>query len=157
MIPELRGYGLILRTTHQLFHRALEGITPEQALERRHGANSILWIAGHIVTVRSSFLQSIGGAVDVPWAKHFLRGGEVKDEAHWPSLDEARAKWDEVHTAFIPQLETLTATQVTATTEAPGLDKTLLGTLGLATLHDSYHVGQLAAARRLYGLERIVG
>jgi len=70
MIPELRGYALIFRTTHQLFHRELEGITPEQALQRRDGANPILWIAGHIVTVRSSFQRGIDGAVDVTWAKH---------------------------------------------------------------------------------------
>jgi hypothetical protein len=32
-----------------------------------------------------------------------------------------------------------------------------LGALGLAALHDSYHVGQLAMARRRYGLDRLVG
>ena len=157
MIPELQGFALIFGTTHQLFHRALEGITPGQALQRRDGANPILWIAGHVVTVRSSFLRSIGGMVEVPWARHFPRGGEVKDEALWPSLNEVRAKWDEVHKAFMSRLEMQTAAQVMATTENPSLDKTLLGTLGLATLHDGYHVGQLAAARRLFGLERIVG
>ena len=35
------------------------------------------------------------------------------------------------------------------------MEKTLLGTLGLATLHDGYQIGQLAATRRLYGHERI--
>ena len=157
MIPELKGFALILGTTHQLFHRALEGITFQQALERRNGANPILWIAGHVVSVRADFLRSLGGTVDVPWAKYFRRGGEVKDEASWPSLTETRAKWEEVHTAFLSRLETLTSAQVAATTENPGLDRTLLGALGLAALHDGYHVGQLAAARRLYGLERIVG
>ena len=68
-----------------------------------------------------------------------------------------RTKWDEVHAAFTTRLEMLTSAQLGAATESPGLDKTLLGTLGLAAIHDSYHIGQLAAARRLYGLERIVG
>ncbi|MBI5866732.1 MAG: DinB family protein [candidate division Zixibacteria bacterium] len=157
MIPELQGYSLIFRSTHGLFHRALDGITKEQALERSNGANPILWIAGHIVTVRSSFMRVIGGSVVVPWAGHFRRGDEVKNQDQWPSLAEVRAKWDEVHGAFMIQLETVTSAQLSALTEAPGLDKTVLGTLGLAALHDSYHVGQLAAARRRYGLERIVG
>jgi uncharacterized damage-inducible protein DinB len=157
MIPELQGLALIFGSTHQLFHRALDGITPQQALEQRNGANPILWIAGHVVSVRAGFLRSLGGTAEVAWANHFRRGGEVRDEASWPSLTEVRTKWDEVHAAFTTQLETLTSAQLAATTENPGLDKTLLGTLGLAALHDSYHVGQLAAARRLYGLERIVG
>ena len=157
MIPELQGYALMYGTTHRLFHKALEGLTAAQAIERRDGANPILWIAGHTVAVRASFSKGLGAPVDLPWGKLFSRGGEVKDEATWPTLAEVRTKWDEVHTAFMSQLETLTAAQVTAATEASGLDTTLLGTLGLAALHDGYHVGQLAAARRLYGLERIVG
>ncbi len=157
MIPELLGYSLVFRSTHGLFHRALDGITPEQALEQSNGANPILWIAGHIVTVRSSFMRVIGGSVDVPWAGHFRRGDEVKNLDQWPSLAEVHAKWDDVHSAFMVQLKTVTSAQLAALTEAPGLDKTVLGTLGLAALHDSYYVGQLAAARRRYGLERIVG
>jgi uncharacterized damage-inducible protein DinB len=157
MIPELQGYALLYRTTHALFHKALEGLTPEQALERRDGANPILWIAAHVVVVRASFSNGIGAPVDVPWGKPFARGAEVKDVTAWPSLDEVRAKWDEVHAAFAAQLETLASAQVTAATAAPGLDGTLLGTLGLAAIHDAYHVGQLGAARRLHGLDRLVG
>jgi hypothetical protein len=36
-------------------------------------------------------------------------------------------------------------------------DGTLLGAVGLAAVHEAYHLGQLAAARRRYGLGRIVG
>ena len=157
MIPELQGYALIFRSTHGLFHRALDGITPEQALDRPNGANPMLFIAGHIVTVRASFMMVIGGSVEVPWSSHFRRGSEIKNQDQWPSLTEVRAKWEEVHKEFMSQLETVTSEQLSSPTESPGLDNTVLGTLGLAALHDSYHVGQLAAARRRYGLERIVG
>ena len=157
MIPELQGYALMFRTTHSLFHRALEGLTPAQALERREEANPVLWIAAHMVTVRASFAKGIGAHVKVEWSKHFARGGEVKDEACWPTLAEVRGKWDEVHAAFMAQMETLDSAHVMAKTQVPGLDDTLLGALGLAALHDAYHVGQLAAARRLHGLDRIVG
>ena len=157
MIPELQGYAVIFRATHQLFHRALEGVTREQAEERRDGANPILWIAGHIVTVRANFLRVLGGAVEVSWAKFFPRGGEVKDETSWPSIAEVCATWDQVHAAFMARLETVTSAQLNAPVEAPGLDKTLLGALGLGALHDSYHIGQLAMARRWFGLTRLVG
>ncbi len=157
MIPELQGYALIFRSTHRLFQRALDGITAEQALERRDGANPVMWIAGHVVTVRAGFLRKLGAPVDVPWGKHFQRGGEVKDEASWPSLAEVLSKWDQVHAAFMAGLETVTAEQLAAPVQAVGLDNTLLGVIGLAAVHDSYHVGQLAEARRRYGLERLVG
>jgi hypothetical protein len=157
MISELQGYALMFRTTHALFLKALEGLTPEQALERRDGANPILWIAAHVVVVRAGFSKGIGAPVDVPWGKPFARGAEVKDVTVWPALADVRAKWDDVHAAFAAQLETLTSGQVAATTATPGLDGTLLGTLGLAAIHDAYHVGQLAAARRLHGLDRVVG
>lgn len=157
MIPELQGYALMYGTTHRLFHKALEGLTPEQALGRRDGANPILWIAAHTVTVRASFSGGLGAPIDVPWGRLFPRGGEVRDEASWPTLAQVRAKWDEVHGAFMANVETLTAAQLAAKTPVPGLDDTVLGVLGLAALHDAYHVGQLAAARRLHGLDRLVG
>ena len=157
MIAELRGYALMYRTTHQLFHKTLADLTPEQAMERPNGANPILWIAAHTVAVRAGFARGLGASVDLPWAKLFPRGGEVKDESAWPSLDQVRAAWDQVHEAFMSRVESLTAEQVAASTPIPGLDDTLLGSLGLAALHDAYHVGQLAAARRRHGLDRLVG
>ena len=157
MIPELNGFALMLKTTHRLVHRALDGLSPEQALARPNGANPIVWIAGHMVVVRAGFANGLGAGVDVPWASHFPRGGEVKNEAEWPTLSEVRAKWDEVHAAFMTRLEGIDAAALAAETPMPGLDKTLLGALALAALHDSYHVGQLAAARRLHGHDRVVG
>ena len=58
---------------------------------------------------------------------------------------------------YMAALESITPAVLAAETRIPGLDKTLLGAIGLAALHDSYHVGQIAAARRLHGLDRIVG
>lgn len=157
MIAELQGFVPLFTTTHRLLHRALEGLTPEQAMERPEGANPILWIAAHVVSVRSQFTRALGGGVDVPWAKQFPRGGEVDAVTDWPSLAEVRAKWDEVHPAFMAALEGLTPEQVHAKTKIPGLADDVLGVVGLAALHDSYHVGQIAAAARRLGRDRLVG
>ena len=157
MVPELQGFTLVFRTSHQLLHKTLAGLTQEQAMERRGDANPILWIAAHAVATRANFARAIGGTSDVPWAKQFPRGGSVNDVTVWPELDDVRARWDEVHPAFMAHLETITSAQLAAESPAPGLDKTLLGTISLAALHDVYHIGQLAAARRVYGLERVVG
>jgi uncharacterized damage-inducible protein DinB len=157
MTPELRGLAATFRTTHQLFHKALEGLTSEQAAARPGGANPILWIAAHVVSIRASFATGLGANAAVPWAQQFPRGGKLEDVTEWPALAEVRARWDEVHAAFMGAIEPLTSEALAAETKVPGLDKTLLGAIALAALHDSYHVGQIAAARRLHGLDRIVG
>lgn len=157
MIAELQGFAPIFRTTHGLLHRALEGLTPEQAMERPGGANPILWIAAHMVAARGMFTRALGGSVDVPWAKQFPRGGDVDAVETWPTLAEVRARWDEVHPVFMAALESLTTEQVLAKTKSPGLSDDVLGVVGLAAVHDSYHMGQLSAARRRFGLDRVVG
>lgn len=157
MIPELQGFTHVFRSTHGLLHRALEGLTPEQAMERPAGANPIRWIAAHVVAVRSQITRALGGEVDVPWAALFPRGGELKDPGSWPTLEEIRAKWDEVHPAFMAALEGLNSERVREKTRLPGLSDDILGLVALAALHDSYHLGQLAAARRRHGLDRLVG
>jgi len=157
MVPELKGFAITFRTSHQLFRRSLEGLTDEQAHERHEGANPILWIAAHVVAVRASFARGFGATLDVPWASQFPRGGTVESVTTWPALADVLATWDTVHAAFMERLETLTSEQLAAATKIPGLDDTLLGAVALAMLHDSYHVGQIAAARRRYGLSRVVG
>ena len=39
----------------------------------------------------------------------------------------------------------------------PGIEKTTAGTLAFLSLHESYHVGQLAYILRLHGREKLVG
>ncbi len=157
MVPELKGFALTFRTSHQLFRRALDGLTDEQAREAHPGANPIAWIAAHVVSTRASFARGLGATLDIPWASQFPRGGAVENVTTWPTLAEVLATWDTVHAAFMERLEALTSEQLAASTKIPGLDDTLLGAMALAMLHDSYHVGQISAARRRYGLSRVVG
>ncbi|MFN8586715.1 MAG: DinB family protein [Candidatus Eisenbacteria bacterium] len=157
MIPELRGYELIFRTSDALFLRALDGMTDESARRKPGNMNSPMWIAAHMTVTRGLFLGAIGGKVDIAWAKHFQRGGEHGDGAGWPSLADVRAKWSEVHAAFMAALERQTMDGLKVETPVPGLEPTLFGVVGLAAVHDSYHLGQLAMCRRELGLERLVG
>lgn len=157
MIPELQGFELIFRASHGLLHRCLEGLTDEQAMERPEGANPILWIAAHVVTVRCMIAQALGAKIEVPWGARFPRGGKVEDVKAWPTLAEVRAKWDEAHPVFMSMLEGLTAESLRTKTKLPGLSDDVLGVVALGALHDSYHVGQIAAAMRRFGKDRLVG
>lgn len=157
MIPELQGFAYMFRASHGLLHRSLEGLTDVQAMERPEGANPMLWIAAHVVTVRCMIAQALGAKVEVPWGGQFPRGGKVEDVKAWPTLAEVRTKWDEAHPAFVAALEGLTAEQVRAKTRLPGLSDDVLGVVALGALHDAYHIGQLGAARRRFELDRLVG
>lgn len=157
MIPELKGFAVVFGVTHRLFPRALEGLTPEQAGARPGGANPILWIAAHVVAVRGRFVTAFGGRVDVPWSAEFPRGGSIESVKAWPTLEQVRAKWDEVHPAFMAALGTLTSERLAEKTKVPGLSDDWMGVVALAALHDSYHLGQLGAARRRHGLDSLVG
>lgn len=157
MIAELRGYALVFQSTHRLFLRAIDGVTDEQAMNRPATGNSFLWIAAHIVGVRGSFANAVGCDVVVPFARQFPRGGDPAAVTEWPTLEQLRESWNAVHAAFMNQLEHMTSEQVAAETRFPGLEPTILGVLGLATVHDAYHLGQLGEARRRLGLDRLVG
>lgn len=157
MIPELQGFVPMFRASHGLLHRSLEGLTDAQAMERAEGANPILWVAAHVVTVRCMIAKVLGAKIEVPWSGQFPRGGKVEDVKSWPTLAEVRAKWDEAHPVFMAALEGLTGEQVHAKTSAPGLSDDVLGVVALGALHDAYHVGQLGAARRRFALDRLVG
>ena len=110
-----------------------------------------------MVTIRAQYARGLGEMPDVPWMDLFRRGGERRDMDQWPTLAEIRERWDEVHAAFMARIKTLDAGELHAPSTLPGLEKTLMGALGLAALHDCYHVGQLALLRRHHGLERLVG
>lgn len=157
MIPELRGYALMFTAANGMFLRALDGVSDEQARARVENVNSMLWIAAHVVSVRASFLRALGGSPGVPWAAQFSRGSDPAAVTEWPSPADVREHWTAVHADFMARMESLTAEAVAASTKVPGLEPTMLGMLGLAALHDSYHVGQLALCRRTLGLERLAG
>ena len=157
MIPELQSIALLLRANHALFRRALQGIDEAKAREPMGTANPPLWIAAHLVAVRSQFVRALGGTVDVPWAGLFPRGGEVANPEQWPSLAEILARADETHAALIQCAESCTVERLAERSGVLGLDKTVHGAFGLAVFHEAYHLGQLALGRRHQGLDRLVG
>lgn len=157
MTPELQGFAYVFRTTHGMLHRALEGLTDEQAREPGDGTNAVIWVAAHMVTERARFAQVLGAAIEAPWEKRYVRGYAPASIAEWPTIAEVRAKWDEIHAAFTAALESKSSADALAKSRAPGLADDLLGVVALAALHDSYHIGQIGSARRHFGLPGIVG
>ncbi|MBI5837259.1 MAG: DinB family protein [Candidatus Eisenbacteria bacterium] len=142
-----------------LFHRALEGVTEEEARIRPgDDSNPMLWMAGHLVTTRVYLAKLVGVERPLPWNGTFARSAALDMSLQLPALAEVCAAWDDISAALAARFEQLTDAELKGPAgEFPSLDQTVRGALAMAALHDSYHVGQMAFVRKFLGHGRLVG
>ena len=144
----------------RLFAQALKGVSAEQALKRPDGkANSLLWIAAHMAKSRTHLANLIGLERKLPWGDLFDRGGQPGDSATYPSIDEIKSTWTELHDALMKRIEEMTDGDLAAPVpiKFPIPDNTRRGAISFIAYHEGYHVGQLSYARKLLGLAGLTG
>lgn len=144
----------------RLYNRALDGVS-EVDVCRRVGsdANSILFVAGHLMNSRFGLAGVLGDDTPNPWPGMFSRGQAHRESAAYPSIDEIRAAWNDVSERFRARLETVTDAELAATSpfEVPAEEQTVLGVIAFLAMHESYHIGQFSVMRKLLGYESLVG
>ena len=143
-----------------LIGMVLKDMPEEQIVLHPDGkGNSMQWIVGHLVISRYTIGGLIGMSDSSPWDVIVDRGAEVKDALNYPPMAEITVEWENVTAKLLPALAELTA--ATADNESPikfpTSDKTVLGGIGFLSLHESYHVGQLAYLRTFLGHPQLVG
>jgi uncharacterized damage-inducible protein DinB len=142
-----------------LYERALEGVSPED-LRRRpgEGTNPLLWIAGHLASVRISVCGMLGAPREVPWGKTFFRGSVVDPDA-LPGIDGIRQEWRAVTEVLTRRLDEVTADVLEAASpkKFPIPDPTVRGAVAFLAWHEAYHVGQMSLLRRWLGLSGLAG
>ena len=142
-----------------LYERALDGLSREE-LCRRPGetTNPLLWIAGHLASVRISILGMLGAPREVPWGKTFFRGSVVDVDA-LPGIEGIREEWRAVTEALTRRLEEVTPDVLEAASpkKFPIPDPTVRGAVTFLAWHEAYHVGQMSLLRRWLGLPGLVG
>lgn len=118
----------------------LQGLTPE-LVDRApaEGLNSISWLLRHILAYRRETLA----ALEAPF---------MPAEAEPRSLDSLLAALDEAQTALVPALEAVEDWSALRTHAALGAPLPLDQLVGIFLVHEAYHLGQVATARRLMGL-----
>jgi len=143
-----------------LFEKSIEGLTSDE-WHKRPGAcaNSMIWVAGHIVWARHRVLFFVGREWTRPWLPVFARGSNVADAAGYPSPQEMTDAWHEVKAALTVALEDLTveALSVPGPEKLPSFDGMLSGAIAFMAWHETYHVGQAAYLRRLLGHSQVAG
>ncbi|MCC7363411.1 MAG: DinB family protein [Dehalococcoidia bacterium] len=128
----------------------IAGLSHEQSLvEPGAGINCINWIAGHIVAGRANCLAMLG--VQAPWPMERLR-------MYLPNspklIRNTAVAFEEILPALRENLSALNAAFATA--EPDQLSAVVQdGPVGVALAryaqHESFHAGQIEAARRLIG------
>ena len=160
MDSTISSVSLLFHTNDQLFHRALEGIKPDDLLRRPHdGSNPLIWIAGHAATSRSSLTKIVGESVDDPWSELFKRGASIDANVSYPEIQEIISLWDAVTEKLMHRLQGLTDDELAQAPPfpVPTGDNTRRGAIVFLNYHETYHIGQMAYLRKWLGYSQLVG
>jgi hypothetical protein len=143
-----------------LFRKIVEGIAPDRWLVRPgNDSNHLLWVTGHTVWSRRLTLQALGSEWSRPWDKLFARGAKLAEQENYPKPEEVLSAWDDVSGKLAAVLDGVSPEDlsVPAPQAIPSFDGKLSGALTFFSIHESYHLGQMAYLRKWLGFGQSVG
>jgi len=159
MQDSIRPVAQLYGVNSGLFGRALDGLDRAALLRRPdEGTNPLLWIAGHLTSVRYSIHGLLGPALENPWGRTFFRGSAL-DLTALPEIDAIREKWDSLAPLLMERLEEATPEQLAtpAPKAFPIEDRSLRGAITFLSWHEGYHMGQMSLLRRWLGHSGLAG
>lgn len=118
--------------------------------------NSILWIAGHLCSVRAHLLELVGGKVDVPWEKQFQEKFDPSKD--YPEMATIRDLWVSISDQLFEKVESATEDALSKDLEyeLPHGNNTVRGAIIFFAYHEAWHLGQIAYARKCMDMEGLV-
>jgi hypothetical protein len=140
-----------LRFTRGEFVRCLEGVTPEDALQRLGPMNCISWIVGHLANQEHFYwVMAAQDRIVAPGLNDRVGTGMP---ASTPPLDEMWEMWHTVTQAADTFLDTLTTDGLKGYLEWQG--KPFKESIGTSVLRNTYHywhhLGEAHAIRQMLG------
>ncbi len=160
MLPSLSPLHEIYRMNHQLFTDSFKDMPDADICGRIDGkGNSMLWLAGHITGSRHMLANLLRVNDEFPYAELFGRGVEAIAVEEYPPLSELKKLWEDISGKIYARMEEATdeEMQTPSPITFPTQEDTILAAAALLSLHESYHIGQMAYIRRLAGHSRLVG
>jgi hypothetical protein len=160
MNPSIKPLAFILSTNDALVERAFQDVAAGDEWKRPTAqSNPMLWIFGHMVNTRAGLLRLAGGEADLGWGDVFNRGEELADASGYPGLERIVQVSRDVNAKLYAGLAALTDSDLAKPATRPFTPavKTLGDQIAFLTMHDTYHVGQLAYVRKALGLPGVVG
>jgi len=124
-----------------------------------NGGNHPLWVLGHLVCAEAGIFDGFILGQRNRFAELnelFGIGSTPSTNADdYPSIDELMGKFEEIRTAVLAHLDTLTDADLEKPSHAPDKFGKSFSTIGgcyiALTIHPAYHAGQVADARRVLG------
>ena len=139
-----------LRFTRREWLRALEGVSPKDALVHHGLMNSIGWIVGHLAWQEQRYLllrpQKIMLRKDIQ--TRFTTGGKMST----PSLEDTLGAWREITAASEPFLDALTTARLVRDLPLPAGKKSGQSqgdAIRRMTYHYWFHIGEIMAIRQM--------
>ena len=158
--PSIKPLAFILATNDNLAERSFQGVADGELWKRpTPQSNPMLWIFGHMVNTRAQLLKTLGGEADLGWGDVFSRGAELEDAAGYPARERILEVSRDVNARLYAALGALTDADLAkpATRAFTPAVHTVADQIAFLTMHDTYHVGQLAYVRKALGLPGVVG
>ncbi len=132
----------------RIFAQGLEGLTDNDLAQKTAGeANTIGWLAGHLIANRGMLTRDLGG--EYLWEREgeFFKKWEG---GNLPSKESFLKEWYKVSEALREQMKSLTEEEW----DREVADKPVkrLDFAVFLAYHEAYHIGQIGYARRVIGL-----
>ena len=136
------------------FQRALEGITDDETLKIiDENSNTMLWIAGHLITSRCNVLKLCGSSLDSPYYEYFKKGTKLQSGIKYPSIKTLVDEWIQLSYIMTAELKKLHESDLNKPSpfKLPVSENNIINCIGFLLMHESYHIGQLGYIRRILG------
>jgi hypothetical protein len=134
---------MLFSMNHSLLSKNLDGVTDALAVVRPGDGNAIAWSLGHIVYWRQAILGMLGASP--VWREGECEGFKGTSRALPATIDRGWADLLEAYReSHVRLLEALTDRPAQAAEAVQGLSQ--------LQCHETYHIGQIALARRVAGL-----
>jgi uncharacterized protein YndB with AHSA1/START domain len=151
---------LIFTINDSLASRSFEKVAPDDLWRRpTDRSNPMLWILGHMISTRAQIPKMFGDSLDTGWGNLFARGASLGSVAGYPSHEVMRAMSNEVNGRLYATLGGLTDADLSRPAlraPTPAI-ATIADQIAFLVMHDTYHVGQLAYARKALGHKGVAG
>ena len=150
----------IFNANTQLFEKTVQGLSDEKwRAQPGPDSNPLFWIAGHVVVHRALVSRIVGMEWSAPWEKLFARGTKRLDAEAYPAPSEILTAWNEVSAKLSPAFDRMTPEFLSRPKleGAMSLDGTVGGTVSVLSLHEAYHIGQMAYIRKWLGYGQTIG
>lgn len=140
-----------------LFQNGIGNLEKDHTLKKvSEDTAPILWIAGHLTSVRYHLLNLLGGKKEFPWPKIFDEAYDLSKD--YPDMAEIANAWNEILDTFHEKLAQAAESDLTKTLDykLPHNDNTVRGALIFFAYHEAWHFGQIAYVRKCLGMDGLV-